>query len=359
MKNHSNGIYFGWYIVIISMVITTLTVGLRSGIGPFVFPIMHDFSISRTFMSLIISVSMLMYGVGMPIAGYLCEKYNTKFILLLGLVLIEVSLFISITTNHVWLFFIMYGAVLSLGLAFTSPVAMTPIISKWFEKNRGRALFLLYTGSMAGIAIFNPLANFLIQILGWRLTLFVFSIIFIILIIPSAFYVFYREYPQDNSDNINVSKSSKKQLYTASLKQVLYTKNYWKIVFGLFACGFSMNLLGTHAIPMLIDHNFTSSTASYAIGLIGGIAIISTILLSLIADHYSKSKLLSIIYFIRGLGFLGLVLAQTTEQLYIVAILGGLVWSGSIALSSAILADLYGTKLLGILYGWAYLGHQI
>ena len=34
-------------------------------------------------------------------------------------------------------------------------------------------------------------------------------------------------------------------------------------------------------------------------------------------------------------------------------------WSGSVAMSTAILSDLYGTRLLGILNGWAYFGHQI
>ena len=28
-------------------------------------------------------------------------------------------------------------------------------------------------------------------------------------------------------------------------------------------------------------------------------------------------------------------------------------------MSSAILADIYGIRLVGILYGWAYLGHQL
>ena len=39
--------------------------------------------------------------------------------------------------------------------------------------------------------------------------------------------------------------------------------------------------------------------------------------------------------------------------------MGGVVWAGSIALSSAILADVYGVKKVGVLYGWAYLGHQV
>src|SRR5699024_7698925 len=141
-------------------------------------PMMEDLSLTRTFISMIISVSMIMYGVGMPIAGYLCGKYSTKFVLLLGLVIIELSVLGTVLTNNVWIFFFMYGVLLSFGLAFTSPVAVTPLISRWFVRQRGKALFSLSTGSMAGIAIFNPLATFMIESIGWRSTLSIFAFIF-------------------------------------------------------------------------------------------------------------------------------------------------------------------------------------
>ena len=54
-----------------------------------------------------------------------------------------------------------------------------------------------------------------------------------------------------------------------------------------------------------------------------------------------------------------LLLVGTHLELYLAATIGGLVWAGSIALSSAILADVYGVRLVGILYGWAFLGHQV
>ena len=48
----------------------------------------------------------------------------------------------------------------------------------------------------------------------------------------------------------------------------------------------------------------------------------------------------------------------THWELYLAASVGGIVWAGSIALSSAILADVYGVRLVGLL-GLAYLGHQV
>jgi len=110
---------------------------------------------------------------------------------------------------------------------------------------------------------------------------------------------------------------------------------------------------------MLTDHHFSDVTASFGIGMIGVVAVFSTLFLGPLSDRIPRQFLLSSIYFVRGLGFLGLVLAIAPWQLYLVAAIGGLVWAGSTALSSAILGDIYGVKWVGILYGWSYFFHQV
>ncbi|HUG57575.1 MAG TPA: MFS transporter, partial [Candidimonas sp.] len=84
-----------------------------------------------------------------------------------------------------------------------------------------------------------------------------------------------------------------------------------------------------------------------------------TLVLGRISDIVPRKKLLSVIYFVRGLGFFALLLAGAHWELYATAAIGGIVWAGSIALSSAILADIYGVRLVGVLYGCSYLGHQV
>jgi MFS family permease len=77
------------------------------------------------------------------------------------------------------------------------------------------------------------------------------------------------------------------------------------------------------------------------------------------ADVLPRRNLLAAIYGVRGLGFFALLVVGTHVELYAASAVGGLVWAGSIALSSAILADVYGVRLVGVLYGLAYLGHQV
>ena len=354
--------YFGWNIVVASMVITLLTVGLRMGIGPFVKPMSDDLGMTRTDFSLIVAVGMLVYGLGMPLAGYLLNRFSTRFVLLAGVIIINLSILWTVMATDTLGFLLSYGVFLSIGLAFTSPVTMTPIISQWFSAARGKALFFLATGSMAGIAVITPLATILIEQMGWQNTLIFFALLFIVLIIPTALFIMKEYVPSEQdheqsmgSQTLNPAKPS----HIINWKEAMKTGPFWQIVIGLFVCGFSMNLLGSHGVPMLTDHGFDPHMASFGIGFIGLVAIGSTVVLGTIADRIPRKNILFWVYFIRGLGFLGLVFVTNPWQLLLVAATGGLVWAGSNAMSSAILGDLYGVRLLGVLYGWAYFGHQV
>ncbi len=363
IQKHTGGRYFGWNIVAASALLTLLTVGMRMGIGPFFLPMAQDLGFSRSLLAGIVSIGMLCYGLGMPVAGWLVAKYGTKFVLLTGTVIVLISVLWTINARTPLTFLLSFGILMSIGLAFTSPVALTPVITRWFTRQRGMALFFLSTGSMAGIAVMTPVLTFAIKSIGWQSTLLWFAVVFAVVTVPIALFVMRETAPEGTDllpDQISgVSARSAAILPDMPFTDALRTLSFWKICLGLFACGFSMNLLGTHGMPMLMDHGFDAMTSSTGIGLIGLVAIFSTMFLGRLADKIPRRNILATIYLIRGLGFFALLIVGTHFELYIAAAIGGIVWAGSIAMSSAILADIYGVRLVGILYGWAYLSHQI
>lgn len=374
--------------------ITLLTVGMRMGIGPFLEPVTQDLNMSRTAFSVIVSVSMIVYGIGMVIGGYLIDRFGTRFTVVLGAVLIHITALFLLKVQDYAGFMLHFGILLSIGLSFTSNVAFTPIISNWFDRLRGRALLFLSTGGMTGIAVITPVETWLIDWIGWRYTILLFSYIFLLLIIPVAVFVL-KEHPpagregaaaeerirnrqqadapgrpQTDAPEMKQIDAPERQQADAPAKKpanapaaswirAMGTLPFWQIAFGLFVCGFSMNLLGSHGLPMLTDHGFSREVAAMGIGFIGIVAIFGTIALGTIADRFARNHLIFLIYFVRGIGFLLLVLVSEPWQLFLVAGVAGLVWGGNTALSSALLGDIYGVRLVGILFGWSFFIHQI
>jgi MFS family permease len=355
--------YFGWNIVAAATLLTLLTAGMRLGIGPFFLPMSRDLGFSRSLLASIIGVGMLCYGLAMALAGYLVGRLGTRSVLLLGTAIVVVSTIWTVVARTPLSFLLAFGVLLSLGLGLASPVALTPIISRWFRRQRGMALFFLSTGSMAGIAVMTPGLTLSIHWFRWQTTLVGYAIVFAIVTIPSALFIMRDDAPpnadllpeQISAQNAATTKARESLRFSAAVR----TAPFLKIALGLFACGFSMNLLGAHGVPMLMDHGFDAMTSSLGIGIIGFVAILGTLILGRLSDRMPRKNILAAIYFIRGLGFFALLLVGTRGELYIATAAAGLVWAGSIAISSALLADIYGVRLVGVLYGTAYLGHQI
>jgi MFS family permease len=355
--------YFGWNIVAAAALLTLLSTGMRLGIGPFFLPIAHDLGFSRSLLATIVAVGMMCYGLAMPVAGHLIARFGTRSVLLAGAGIVVASVGWTVLTRDPLAFLLAFGVGFSVGLAFVSPVSLTPVISTWFTRHRGMALFFLSTGSMAGMAVMTPVSTAAIEAFGWRATLAGFAALFTALTLPAALFVI-RDTAPEHTDLLPEEAAAQRARASAAprslkLREAMRTAPFWKVFFGLFCCGFSMNLLGTHGMPMLMDHGFDAFTSSMGIGLIGFVAIAGTLILGRMADRLPRRHILAAIYFLRGLGFFALVMVGTHWELYVTATIGGLVWAGSIALSSAILSDVYGVRLVGVLYGMAYLGHQI
>ncbi|MDH0383520.1 MFS transporter [Comamonas aquatica] len=359
----TGGWYFGWNIVAAATLLTLLTVGMRLGIGPLFLPMADDLGFSRSLLAGIIAIGMLCYGLAMPVAGWLVARVGTRHVLLLGTAILVLSTLWAVNTRSAQGIFWSFGVCMSVGAGFTSPVALTPVISRWFQRRRGMALFFLSTGSMAGIAVMTPALGWALQHFSWQHTLLGFAAVFTLITVPTALWVVRDAAPEGGDAPLGSATGGTAARPAPgaqlSVLQAMRTTPFLKVTLGLFACGFSMNLMGTHCMPMLLDHGFDATTSALGIGLIGLVAIPSTMVLGRLADRVERRKMLSVIYGVRGLGFLGLMLVGSAWQLYGVAAVGGVVWAGSIALSSAILADVYGVKKVGMLYGWAYLGHQV
>ncbi|WP_416392178.1 MFS transporter [Alloalcanivorax xenomutans] len=362
-RQQTGPLYFGWYIVAAATTITLLTVGMRMGIGPFFKPIAEDLGLSRTTLSTIVALGMLAYGIGMPVAGFLAQKYGSRAVLLLGTAIVVISSIWSVNATDPFSFFLAFGILLSLGVLLHQSSGVDagdqPVVHAPARQGAVLSVHRLHGGHRR-----DDTAADLYERYGWQHTLTGFTVLFVLLVIPAALMIIRDEAPEHTDLLPGDSAGGKSAPPLAPLAQLtslaaMRTLPFCKIALGLFACGFSMNLLGSHGVPMLTDHGFDPITAALGIGLIGLVAIPSTLVLGHLADQVPRRNLLAAIYLIRGLGFIGLMMVPSVWYLYAVAAVGGIVWAGSIALSSAILADVYGIRSVGVLYGWAYLGHQV
>ncbi|PYM18461.1 MAG: hypothetical protein DMD78_27715 [Candidatus Rokuibacteriota bacterium] len=360
MTNRS--IFYGWWVVAAFCVTTFISTGIRHAVGPFLKPIVADLGLDRASFSLVIALSLLLYGVFMPLAGLALDRFNVRVVTAAGTVLLAISLVLTALVHNFWQFALVYGVLVPLGLAGTGPVIASGVVARWFNKRRGTALSVLGSASMTGMSLLVPAVTWLIITTGWRATYTVIAAGVLVLVLPLCLWVM-----RDSPESIGLSPDGtepKPGGGSAAIERVatgeaVQTLAFWQLAGSFFTCGFSMSLLSAHGIPMLTDHGYSPMFASWALGVLGGSAIGCTVMLGALSDRFGRRPVLAAIYFGRIFIFAGFFLIRDNPTaILMVAVLGGITMAGTGSMTSALTADIYGRFSVSSVFGLIFLVHQ-
>lgn len=355
-------VFPGWWVALGFSVMVFLSTGVRFTVGPFLKPIVADLGLDRASFSLVVSVSLFLYGAFMPFLGRLVDRVGVRPVVAGGALLLGGSLVATATATRLWHFYVFFGVLASLGLGATGHVVATAAIARWFARRRATALSLLGGAAMAGMSVFVPIAMWLILWLGWRATYVVLAVAVVVVLLPMAMWV--REAPEAMGlvpEGGQAADSSPRLVRgrAVPVSSAVQSAPFWQLAGGLLVCGFSMSLLASHGVPMLTDHGYTPMTASWALGVLGGSSMALTLGLGIIADRFGRRPVLAWIYAARAAVFAGLFLIRDHPgALLVVAVLGGTTMAGTLAASSALTADIFGRFAVGSVFGAMFLVHQ-
>src|SRR6266850_2462548 len=168
MSMRTGSVFYGWWVVAGFSFMTFISTGIRHAVGPFLKPIVADLGLDRASFSLVIAVSLFLYGVFGPLVGLALDRFGARLTASVGTILLVGSLVLTSQVRSFWEFAIVYGVILPLGLAVTGPVMASGVVARWFSKRRGTALSLLGSASMTGMSLLVPLVTWLILTRGWR-----------------------------------------------------------------------------------------------------------------------------------------------------------------------------------------------
>jgi len=355
-------IFYGWWVVAAFSVTTFMSTGVRHAVGPFLKPIVGDLGLDRASFSLVIALSLLLYGVFMPIAGLLLDRFSVRAVSTVGTLVLVISLVLTAMVRNYWEFAVVYGVLVPLGLAGTGPVIASGVVARWFSKRRGTALSVLGSASMTGMSLLVPAVTWLIITTGWRTTYVLIAGGTLVLVLPLCLWVV-----RDSPESVGLTPDGVAPTPGAGLRPVervtageaLQTLAFWQLAGSFFTCGFSMSLLSAHGIPMLTDHGYSPMFASWVLGVLGGSAIGFTVMLGALSDRFGRRPVLAAIYFGRIFIFAGFFLIRDNPAAILAAaVLGGITMAGTGSMTSALTADIYGRFSVSSVFGLIFLVHQ-
>lgn len=275
------------------------------------------------------------------LAGWMIDNYGPRRLMMLGTVLMGVA-FIGLSfSSTLWMFYMFY-VFNALGYVFGGPLPCQVLISRWFDKNRGKAMGIAYLGIGAGGAIVPLLATKLESNLGWQYALSMLGVLIIVIAFPMVFLI---------KDNSGKTKEEKKQEVPVKMKQVLRNPNFYLLAFGSMCSIGAVGGIGQHIKLYLRDLGFAQGQAAQIMSVVLLSSLVGRVLMGWLADIVNRKYVMMLIYLIVAIAIFSLLLPAFPGKIYLFAIVFGVGLGGDYMIIPLMAGDLFGVKALGRVMG--------
>jgi len=351
--NRGAALRLSWWLVACAGIVLGLSMGIRHVQGLFMLPLLGERGWGREGFSFALGLQTLVWGVLQPITGWIADRHGTARVIVAGCIVYALGLVLEAQATTVAMLTLGAGVLVGAGLTATTFAVVYGALARLVSaERRGTAQGI--AGGIGGVVQFVlvPLSQAGIGSIGWSHTLQ--AIAAIVLLACATAWVL-----DDRRSAAQPGAAAVPPAGTA-IRAALGHSGFWLLNLGFVSCGFQLAFLGTHLPAYLRDRGMDASTAVDAIAIIALANAVGTFVCGRLGDFYRRKYLLSALYTVRTLAMALFLLAPLTPvSVYAFALVMGATWLGTVPLTTGVLAQIFGVRYLGTLFGLVFLGHQL
>jgi MFS family permease len=354
-----------WTAVWCGFLVLTIGLGVRQSFGIFLKPVSAELHVGRELFSFGTALSMLLMGAVAPLSGRLADRFGSAWTIAGGGVVYVLGMVVT-AVMHDGFMLILGNVLVGIGLSAASFGPVLGVVLRVAPPaKQALAVGICSAGGSFGQFFIVPLAAVLQNWFGdWRPTMWALTAIAVVIIFLAVGLNDSREIAA------NRKASGGRQSVGEALSEAFSQKSYVLLVVGYFVCGFHVAFVGGHLPAYISDKGIGLSLfgielspaelGGWAIGMVGLFNIAGAILWSSMGARHKRKNLLTLLYLLRSLVFLGFVLAPlSAASVLIFAAALGFLWLGTVPLTTALVGFIFGPVHLTMLNGIVFFGHQV
>ncbi len=354
-------VFYGWVLVAVASVVVLALAGVRSAPGALLVSMEAEPGWTTGSLSLAAAIGLLVFGLAGPLSGRLIERYGIRAVVVASLLITSGSLFAASLAQTIWQVALFFGLLSGLGTGLVASVLGPTIANRWFLKDRGLVTGVFGAAGSAGQLVFFPFLTTAAVLAGWRSAILILAVIALALVVPALVWV--RNDPSDVGAEPYGAEPGKpiprQHADPHVMRAARRSADFWFLAITFFVCGATSNgLIGQHFIGHAVDHGFSPVVASGALALMGAFNFVGTIASGWLTDRVDPRRLLLIYYGFRGVSLLLLPVVGDSLGIVAFAVLFGLDYIATVPPTVMLVADTFGRRNVGIVYGWVFASHQ-
>ena len=337
-------------VLVFGSLVLFLALGIRHGFGLFLQPMSMERGWGREVFSFAIAAQNLIWGFAQPFSGMVADRFGTGRVVLGGALLYAAGLWLMSTAGTPGELYLSAGVLVGLGLSGTTFSIVYGVIGRHTPPEK-RTMALGIAGAVASFGQFAllPGSQALISGGGWALALVVLAAAAFLMAPLSAGLM----------EKPHADLRAHKQTIGEALAEARAQRSFWLLVAGYFVCGFQVVFIGSHLPSYFMDRGLTARDGMMALALIGLFNVLGSFAAGWLGSRYLKKNLLSLLYISRAVVIVLLMaLPLTSLTALAFGVLMGFLWLGTVPLTNAVVAQIFGVRHLAMLSGFVFFSHQ-
>jgi MFS family permease len=337
-------------MAVTSFVVLFSIVGLALYGLPFYYDFMvREFGWSRAQVTSGNAISKLLIG---PLfgfaAGWIVDRFGPRRLMMAGIVMAGGALIGLAHMTALWMFYLFY-IFNALGYVCGGPLPNQVLLSRWFDKARGKAMGFAYLGIGIGGFLVLRLSPRLVEAFEWRGALQFLGILIIVLALPLAYFV-QDEPPSARADEGRTAMDKGRAL--APIGGLFRTPAFYLLAIGSMCSIGAVGGTNQHLKLFLsLDMKYTQDAAAVITSTVLGCSIAGRLIMGWLADRIARKHVMILIYLLVAGSIPLLFMADSTPAMYAFAVLFGLGLGGEYLIIPLMAAELFGVRVLGRLLG--------
>ena len=335
--------------------VVIISLGVRQTFGLFYLDFSTDLGISITHFGFAIGLQLFLWGLFGPVMGIITDKYGGNVAIFIGFLFYLAGVYLFYAGFNTGFYFTLtIGILIGVGLGSTAISIPVAVVAKHFPiSNRTIATGIVTSAGSFGYFVSPLIVRYSLIEVGWESTI-LFFIFFLILGLVVCLFITTPKIP------IGTSVQENKQTAMEAIREAFTNSSFNYLTLGFFVCGWHIALVATDIPTYVSDRGLPEWCAAAILALIGLFNMIGTLCAGYLSTKFSKKKILSAIYLLRGVSIMYFIfLPPSIFNAMVFGITFGFLWLATVPPTNGLVAHIFGTKYIGLLYGFVFLSHQV
>jgi len=279
----------------ICLVLNLIGRGTADSYVVFLRPLEQDLGWTRSEMTSVYSIYLLVNGLSSPFVGMLFDRFGPRALYTCGMASLAGAYLLAPKVHTLWQFYATVGAMTGIAAAALGMVPSSSLISRWFRERLSTAISAAFAGLGLGALFIVPGVQYLLLTHGWRDTYQIMGSVLLALV-PIVSFAPWKRYARGHPEYLQLKKISSVDGRNWTVGAAMKTRMFWGLIWVFFFTSVGMYTIMVQTVVYLVEQGFSPIVAATAFGFSSMLSVFGVLGTGAIADRIGPRRIVSLTF---------------------------------------------------------------